>query len=438
MPFQIKQNTLNLSVPIERLAGAYYRIQRTKQNISLSCLAKELRMNKGFLSDLENGKRHFPDGLCKQIDSILNTNFNTNYDLYILSRKYLYKIFENFFFERQQSILDIYKIIQESENNIINSYAYFTFKIVQLFYYLRIEKNNSKIIEIEALLNQNLNCLQSDEISIYYSLLGIFYKRDVASNHIALDYFLKSNMMCNSSSIVYSMNIFQLISVYAELNQPTLAYEKCISSKALLKQHNNYSRIITVDMFECITLTDLGLYNESKEKLLKILSSANNDYLSYKTDQIYHNLAWNALLSKNYDECIKYTNLAIENKDPSCDLCYFIPYSYYKQNEYLKCLDYIESHLEYADDFYKPFLQAISARIQKQNVDFEKNIILYYQSLLQNNVYEDIPLIQNFILDYYTETNNKDMMIKILIDIKSFNDKDLTLKSSTLFTTSQS
>jgi len=74
-------------------------------------------------------------------------------------------------------------------------------------------------------------------------------------------------------------------------------------------------------------------------------------------------------------------------------------------------------------------LQAISARIQKQNVDFEKNIILYYQSLL----HEDIPLIQNFILDYYTETNNKDMMIKILIDIKSFNDKDLTLKSSTLF-----
>ena len=83
-------------------------------------------------------------------------------------------------------------------------------------------------------------------------------------------------------------------------------------------------------------------------------------------------------------------------------------------------------------------MQAISARIQKQNVDFEKNIILYYQSLLQNNVYEDIPLIQSFILDYYTETNNKDMMIKILIDIKSFNDKDLTLKSSTLFTTSQS
>ena len=73
MPFQIKQNTLNLSVPIERLAGAYYRIQRTKQNISLSCLAKELRMNKGFLSDLEN--------ICNS--KFLNFNFFDNKTIFI-------------------------------------------------------------------------------------------------------------------------------------------------------------------------------------------------------------------------------------------------------------------------------------------------------------------------------------------------------------------
>lgn len=61
--------------------------------------------------------------------------------IYIFFQENIYmKYLKTFFFERQQSILDIYKIIQESENNIINSYAYFTFKIVQLFYYLRIEK----------------------------------------------------------------------------------------------------------------------------------------------------------------------------------------------------------------------------------------------------------------------------------------------------------
>ena len=43
MPFQIKQNTLNLSVPIERLAGAYYRIQRTKQNIFSFLFGKRIK-----------------------------------------------------------------------------------------------------------------------------------------------------------------------------------------------------------------------------------------------------------------------------------------------------------------------------------------------------------------------------------------------------------
>ena len=230
---------------------------------------------------------------------------------------------------------------------------------------------------------------------------------------------------------------FELISIYAETNRSALAYTYCEKSRSIFNRLQNYTTMFFIDFFQCNCLTNLGLYENSIQNLTELLNNidqSSNKYIS----TIYHSLAWCYLLNCQYSECIKYTNLAIENKDPSCDLCYFIPYSYYKQKEYLKCLDYIESHLEYADDFYKPFLQAISARIQKQYVDFEKNIILYYQSLLQNNVYEDIPLIQNFILDYYTETNNKDMMIKILIDIKSFNDKDLTLKSSTLFVDSSS
>ena len=254
---------------------------------------------------------------------------------------------------------------------------------------------------------------------------------------MAEKYFKKCLSLSSNIPDIAALCTFELISIYAETNRSALAYTYCEKSRSIFNRLQNYTTMFFIDFFQCNCLTNLGLYESSIQKLTELLNNidqSSNKYIS----TMYHSLAWCYLLNCQYSECIKYTNLAIENKDPSCDLCYFIPYSYYKQNEYLKCLDYIESHLEYADDFYKPFLQAISARIQKQNVDFEKNIILYYQSLLQNNVYEDIPLIQNFILDYYTETNNKDMMIKILIDIKSFNDKDLTLKSSTLFTTSQS
>lgn len=431
MPFQPKQNPLDLSIPSERIAGAYYRIQRNKHNISLSNLANQIQINKGFLSELENGKRHFPEGLSAQLDKVLGTNFNTDYKLYNQSRTYLFDIYENYFYERSTAIDEMYEIIKNSKEKLLNSYGYFVFRIIEFFYFFKSGENN-KVEEIIGILDQNLNCLQADEIAIYYSLLGMYYKRNTATNPIALDYFIKSNNICIPSSIVYAMNIFQLISIYAESNQSILAYKTCINSKSLLKYHNNYGRSITVDMFECIVLTDLGLYEDAKEKLLKILQSSMNDHFTYKTDIIYHCLAWNALLNKEYEECIKYTKLARDNEDTSHDLSYFIPLSLYYLKKDQSALDVIKKEESHSSEIYKYFLYAIRARIQEKNDEFETNILAYYQSLLQNNIFEDIPLVQDFILDYYKEIDNSEMMIKILLDMKSLSDNDLTIQSSAL------
>lgn len=419
------------------LTGAYFRHQRIIDGLSLTYVADSIRMNKGFLSDLENGKRNFPNGTIQQLSNFYDISFDENQQLYDEACDILNEAFKALFFANQTEESDILKKAVENTNIYENSSAYFVFKIIELHYHMRISNNNSQIEYIRELVESNLDALSLANISIFYCLLGIYYKRKSVSIFIAENYLNKSLELSSSNSKVYAYSLFQLISLYARTNRVALAYSYCEKARNIFNRLNNYTTLFYIDFSQCNCLISMGLYDFATAKLKELLSDINQSNKEY-VPKIHHSLAWCYLLNCQYSECIKYTNLAIENKDPSCDLCYFIPYSYYKQNEYLKCLDYIESYLEYADDFYKPFLQAISARIQKQYVDFEKNIILYYQSLLQNNVYEDIPLIQNFILDYYTETNNKDMMIKILIDIKSFNDKDLTLKSSTLFTTSQS
>ena len=419
------------------LTGAYFRHQRIIDGLSLTYVADSIRMNKGFLSDLENGKRNFPNGTIQQLSNFYDISFDENQQLYDEACDILSEAFKALFFANQTEESDILKKAVENTNIYENSSAYFVFKIMELHYHMRISNNNTQIEYIRELVESNLDALSLANISIFYCLLGIYYKRKSVSIFIAENYLNKSLELSSSNSKVYAYSLFQLISLYARTNRVALAYSYCEKARNIFNRLNNYTTLFYIDFSQCNCLISMGLYDFATAKLKELLSDINQSNKEH-VPKIHHSLAWCYLLNCQYSECIKYTNLAIENKDPSCDLCYFIPYSYYKQNEYLKCLDYIESHLEFVDDFYKPFLQAISARIQKQNVDFEKNIILYYQSLLQNNVYEDIPLIQNFILDYYTETNNKDMMIKILIDIKSFNDKDLTLKSSTLFVDSSS
>lgn len=419
------------------LTGAYFRHQRIIDGLSLTYVADSIRMNKGFLSDLENGKRNFPNGTIQQLSNFYDISFDENQQLYDEACDILNEAFKALFFANQTEESDILKKAVENTNIYENSSAYFVFKIIELHYHMRISNNNTQIEYIRELVESNLDALSLANISIFYCLLGIYYKRKSVSIFIAENYLNKSLELSSSNSKAYAYSLFQLISLYARTNRVALAYSYCEKARNIFNRLNNYTTLFYIDFSQCNCLISMELYNFATAKLKELLSDINQSNKEH-VPKIHHSLAWCYLLNCQYSECIKYTNLAIENKDPSCDLCYFIPYSYYKQNEYLKCLDYIESHLEYADDFYKPFLHAISARAQKQNVDFEKNIILYYQSLLQNNVYEDIPLIQNFILDYYTETNNKDMMIKILIDIKSFNDKDLTLKSSTLFVDSSS
>lgn len=414
------------------LTGAYFRHQRIIDGLSLTYVADSIRMNKGFLSDLENGKRNFPDGTINQLNDFYNLKFDDSLKFYIELENNIDEIFHalcnsNTFKEKQ-----LLELILSKRDIYENSSGFFLFNLLNLFYLIRFNCNETFINDAKKLIESNLDAINSKDLSIFYCILGIYYKRNPSTNFVAEKYFKKCLSLSSNIPDIAALCTFELISIYAETNRSALAYTYCEKSRSIFNRLQNYTTMFFIDFFQCNCLTNLGLYENSIQKLTELLNNidqSSNKYIS----TIYHSLAWCYLLDCQYSECIKYTNLAIENKDPSCALCYFIPYSYYKQNEYLKCLDYIESHLEYADDFYKPFLQAISARIQKQNVDFEKNIILYYQSLLQNNVYEDIPLIQNFILDYYTETNNKDMMIKILIDIKSFNDKDLTLKSSTLF-----
>lgn len=413
------------------LTGAYFRHQRIIDGLSLTYVADAISMNKGFLSDLENGKRNFPDGTINQLNNFYNLKFDENQQLYDEACDILNEAFKALFFANQTEESDILKKAVENANIYENSSAYFVFKIIELHYHMRISNNNTQIEYIRKLVESNLDALSQANISIFYCLLGIYYKRKSVSIFIAENYLNKSLELSSSNSKVYAYSLFQLISLCARTNRVALAYSYCEKARNIFNRLNNYTTLFYIDFSQCNCLISMGLYDFATAKLKELLSDINQSNKEH-VSKIHHSLAWCYLLNCQYSECIKYTNLAIENKDPSCDLCYFIPYSYYKQNEYLKCLDYIESHLEYADDFYKPFLLAINARIQKQNGDFEKNIILYYQSLLQNNVYEDIPLIQNFILDYYTETNNKDMMINILKDIKLNNENKLNFKTSLL------
>ena len=111
------------------LTGAYFRHQRIIDGLSLAYVADSIRMNKGFLSDLENGKRNFPNGTIQQLSNFYDISFDENQQLYDEACDILSEAFKALFFANQTEESDILKKAVENTNIYENSSAYFVFKI---------------------------------------------------------------------------------------------------------------------------------------------------------------------------------------------------------------------------------------------------------------------------------------------------------------------
>ena len=109
------------------LAGAYFKLQRNKKNLSLSKCARDLNVQKSFLSELENGKRHFPEGMIQELNNYYQTSFLENDEPFLYSIEVLENAFKYLFFDDEVNEI---KVLNEAINKKLSyfqNYAYFVF-----------------------------------------------------------------------------------------------------------------------------------------------------------------------------------------------------------------------------------------------------------------------------------------------------------------------
>ena len=428
MPFKkkvplSKYNEINLS-------GAYFRNHRITDGLSLVYVAENISMNKGYLSDIENGKRPFSKGVILQLNQFYDINFEEDESEYKSLKTCLHDAFNAMF---------NYNSLKESEilnsSNILNHHkensGYFILQILKLFHAIRIDEKPDTINTCKAIIENNLDAVESDDLAIFYCLLGIYYKRDTSTNYLAEEYLKKSIALSSIDSKVYALCQFEMISILAETNRSVLGYSYCEQSKNIFTRFNNYTTLFFIDLFQYNCLINAGLYEEAIKGLNELLKNINEENEKYKY-AIYHSIAWGQLLNHNYLDCVQATNEARNEEDKSEDLLYFISFSYYKLNQPLKALDFIEETLPKCTSIYKEFLIAIKARIQKDNELFEQKILYFYNFLLSHYDYETILFVLEFILDYFKEINQIHNIIATYDDYKMLKENKLTFETSSL------
>lgn len=411
------------------IAGAYFKNQRIIKNLSLGEASRSLHLNKGFLSDLEHGNRHFPDGIIFQLNDFYSCLFNDSTSIKKDTEDKLSNAY-NYLFQRQTSKEN--NILKESmaeKNTYENSYAFFTCKILELFYHLRVSHDSDSVVKCKTFLDDYIYALSNYEKAIYFSLLALFYKRNHSTAKLAHDYIELSNSFCSKDSIIFAMNCFQEIAILGEMNRPVLALLMCQKVKVILKELNNYKRLSDIDLFEGNCLVLLGEQEEAQARLKSILELKNNE-LSSNTSATIQSLAFSFIIDHKYQECIEIVKTLKNNLTD--DMQWYIPFCLYQLNDFYECEESIKRVYVNSTDINKHFLLAIQYRIHDDIHKFIEEIKYFYYSTLNKSSYDNVPIILNFILDFVQEKNDQSLLIKVLLDLNKYHENNLTSTNSEL------
>lgn len=414
---------------LRSIAGVYFKEQRCSKKLSLGNVSKLLHLNKGFLSDLERGNRHFPDGIINQLNALYSCKFDDKYSLRDEAIKTLSLAYTFLFYRQsQKEIVTLLNAISEKSRKE-NSYAFLTYKILELFYYIRVSKDANKVNDCKNMIENNIGALSNYEKSVFYSLMAIFYKRYNSKIILANKYLQQSNQFCNEGTIVHAMNLFQKIVVLGEMNRPALALIECQKAKDILKNLENYKRLTDIDLFEGNCLILLGEQEKAQLRLKSILELRNNE-LCDNTSSIIQSLAFSLIIEGRYQECID----IIEPKlyDLPTDAQWFLPFCLYKLNKIQECEKSIKDTLKNATETNSHFLLAIQYRIDMNDKKFVEECKYYYHRILYGLYYDNVPIILNFLLNFSEEKGDEALQLKVLSDLNKYHEKGLDLENSEL------
>lgn len=406
------------------LAGAYFKLQRNKKNLSLSKCARDLNIQKSFLSELENGKRHFPEGMIQELNNYYQTSFLENDEPFLYSIEVLENAFKYLFFDDEVNEI---KVLNEAINKKVSyfqNYAYFVFQIIMMFYYMRVENDDFLFSYYRTTIEENISVYAPNEISIYYCLIGIYCKKNSKNLKKAVDYFELSNQNSSPTSYVFAMNSFQIIGVQAMTAHPAIALGSCYKTRDILKNFNNYWKMLLIDLYECHVLTLLKEYDNSIALAERLLSNINQS-LGNERSILYQCIGMNYLFMDEYEKCIQAINCAGEYKE---HLTIIIAYSLYRLNDINECKEVILKEQKRSKED-NDFMNLITLIVDgKTNI--KKEISKCYKKFLEEKDFEKISLVLKIMVDFYEKSTEREEYIKVLEDYILYDNNELTVTSS--------
>ena len=392
----IEKNEINMII------GSYLKVNRIEENMSLNFLSDIVKINKGFLSEIERGRRKPADYALKQILKGIGIPLFSEYEYLKIGREFANKVilhFEEMDYNTEKIILEDFLNRKEYGYSI----GFMQYYLLEFTYQIQFKKDPVKMEELYSkLILFNIELYSMKERLLFYDIIALYYmdmKRDYVSAQTYLNKALQDETKNTLTSSLIGVILYHLIDINQRLNSSVKALMLCNDAESIFIESFNVKRLAYLNMHKANCFSRLGMYDEAERLYLKLLKQADILGVNAKC-MFFDNLAWNELKRCDYEKVIHYAKKSIEFGSRFNAIYEYIPYAYLKLNQFELCLKW----MEYFD----------------QNNDLEERQKLFFKSL-KSWIYKDETFIINFnkyidIINTIGDQEMTDFTLKIKFD----------------------
>lgn len=389
------------------IIGLYIKQRRMEENMSISFLSEVAKISKGFLSEIERGRRKPAEYTFNQILKTIDIPFYDDENYLTESKDAVNSVIKAFIDmdkEKEKEYLEKYL----SNLHYKYSLGFYEYNLLEFAYLIRFGNHRERMLELVQFFNyMDKNIYSTDELLFLYDLLALFYM-DVETNYLTAQEYLESALMQPASlslSCIKGVIMYHLIDVYQQLNAPVKALLMYEEAEKEFTKSLNIKRLFHLNLHKAHCLSRLKMYDEAEKIYLELINQAKAVNIERYLTIVYDNLAWNSLKNKNYKDSILYTKKSLEMGSSFNSILEYIPFSYFKMNQYdecIKAIKKIEASYELKER-QKLFFDCLISLIERNKEDFEDSFLKYFVILIEKGDYEMIKFMLMVKYDYYLE-----------------------------------
>ncbi|MEY8308930.1 helix-turn-helix transcriptional regulator [Erysipelotrichaceae bacterium 51-3] len=396
--------------------GFVEKMLRKKHGFSLDNVSKDLKISKGNLSEMENGRRSLKETLFCQFVEQYKINFDFDLGLLKEAEQLLQELMEAYTYKNVEKERQIKQKFFEQEKKYEYSFACLYLPLIKAFWTHNKKPAEFTVSELDAFadVSEYFSVYAPDEKALFLYLKGLVAKKKRNLNH-ALHEYSEALDLLNGKKWPQLEGIIKLNYAIALSESSSFFSAYLIGQEAseIFSKHDNYVRALMSSNNQANYLIYLQAYSNAKEILNRVLLSQQSFPGHSFSKFAVSTMLLALVMGEEFEQAIQFAKeYPMDDEDRYVGNRSLLPYCYYRLGEPDQCLlsmtELSQEALTRDDKAFHALLMAILEE-DKERIEAAKKKMIRVCCKQLN--WAMLMIVYQLLIYYYKSENETDLLI---------------------------